>query len=237
MPPKDHERATATASSSALCMSPAPGCARPASTLRVFDLSPREHVFRGAPATPASGPEVPPEAREMYSGNAGRVWMRADTWRAARTWRRRRLPGTPPVAEVRAHVADEENHRRGVLERGVHAHRGLGRARAARHEAQSRAAGELAVGLGHVRRPRLLAADHELHLVLHVVEPIKHREEALAGYGEGAVAPGPLAGRRGGARARAWGSFWLTMYPLRSSPPALLPKIQASYGEMGPSLV
>jgi hypothetical protein len=88
------------------------------------------------------------------------------------------------VAEVGSDVAHEEDHRRGILERGVHADRGLGRARAARDETQPRAVGELSVGLGHVRRRGLVAADDELQLVLHVVEAIEHREEAFARHGE-----------------------------------------------------
>jgi hypothetical protein len=88
------------------------------------------------------------------------------------------------VAEVAADVADEEDHRRRVLESGVHAHRRLRGARAARDETKSRTVGELPVSLGHVGGTRLVAADDELHLVLHVVEAVEHREEALARHRE-----------------------------------------------------
>ena len=66
----------------------------------------------------------------------------------------------------------------------MHAHRGLGRAGAARDEAKARPVGELAVRLGHVGGARLVAAHDELHLVAHVVEAVQHREEALAGNAE-----------------------------------------------------
>ena len=48
----------------------------------------------------------------------------------------------------------------------------------------ARPVGELAVGLGHVGRARLVAADDELQLVAHVVEAVEHREEALARHRE-----------------------------------------------------
>ena len=59
------------------------------------------------------------------------------------------------VALVAGHLADEQDHRRAVLERGVHADAGVGRARAAGHEADARPAAELALRLGHEGRRRL----------------------------------------------------------------------------------
>jgi hypothetical protein len=91
------------------------------------------------------------------------------------------------VAEVAAHVADEEDHRRGILESGVHADAGLRGTRPARDETEPRTAGELAVRLGHVGGARLVPTCHELHLVLHVVEAVEDRQEALARHGEGDV--------------------------------------------------
>jgi hypothetical protein len=88
------------------------------------------------------------------------------------------------VAEVRPHVAHEEDHRRGILERRVHAHRGLRGAGPARHEADAGAAGELRVRLGHVGRAGLVAADDELEGFAVLVEPVEHGEEALAGHAE-----------------------------------------------------
>ena len=89
--------------------------------------------------------------------------------------------------EVGADLADEEDHRRRVLERGVHADRGVGRAGTARHEADAGLAGELAVGLGHVRGAAVLTRDDELDRVARVVERVEHGEIALARNAERGV--------------------------------------------------
>ena len=71
----------------------------------------------------------------------------------------------PPVVDlleglalllVGGDLADEQDQRRRVLERGVHADRRVRRAGAARDDRDARPAGELPVGVGHVRgaRPR-----------------------------------------------------------------------------------
>ena len=80
------------------------------------------------------------------------------------------------------HLADEEDQRRRVLVGGVHADGRVGRARAARDEADPRPAGELAVRLGHVRGGSLVAARDEPDR--RVVERIEHRQVALAGDAE-----------------------------------------------------
>ena len=91
------------------------------------------------------------------------------------------------VALVARDLADEQDHRRRVLERGVHADRGVGRARAARHEADARPAGELALRLGHEGRAALLPAGDEADALAVLVEAVEHGEEALAGHAEDGV--------------------------------------------------
>ncbi len=83
---------------------------------------------------------------------------------------------------VGGHLADEQNQRRRVLERGVHADRRVRRARAARDDGDARPAGELAVGVGHVRRAGLVTARDQADR--RVVEAVEHREEALARHAE-----------------------------------------------------
>ena len=63
--------------------------------------------------------------------------------------------------------------------------RGVRRAGAARDHADARAAGELAVGVGHVGGADLVAAGDEAER--RVVEGIEHGEVALAGDAEGDV--------------------------------------------------
>src|SRR5512135_2734796 len=88
------------------------------------------------------------------------------------------------IREVAPDLPDEHQHRRGVLERGVHAYRAVGGAGSACHEEDPRLSGELAVGFGHVRCTALLAADDELQPVAHVVEAVEHRQIALARHTE-----------------------------------------------------
>ncbi len=88
------------------------------------------------------------------------------------------------VALVARDLADEQHHRRRVLERGVQADRRVARARSARDEAQSRAAGELALRLGHVARAALVPAADEADPVAVLVEAVEGGEEALAGDAE-----------------------------------------------------
>src|SRR5207248_8109428 len=66
-----------------------------------------------------------------------------------------------------------------------HADRAVGGAGAARHEEHARLAGELAVGLRHVRGAAFLAADDELDLLAQVVQPVEHRQVTLARHAEG----------------------------------------------------
>ena len=76
------------------------------------------------------------------------------------------------------HLADQEDQRRRVLERGVDAAGGVRRARAARDHADAGPAGELPVGVGHVRGADLVAAGDEADR--RVEERVEHGEVALA---------------------------------------------------------
>ena len=84
-------------------------------------------------------------------------------------------------------LADEQDHRGGVLMRRVHADGGVGRARTARDHADAGLAGQLAVGLGHVGGAGLVAAGDDLDLVAHVGEGVEDGEIALARDAEDAV--------------------------------------------------
>ena len=64
---------------------------------------------------------------------------------------------------------------------------GVGRAGTAGDEGDARAAGHLAVGVGHVGDAAFLPADDRVDL-RRVVKRVEHREEALARHGEDAVA-------------------------------------------------
>ena len=91
------------------------------------------------------------------------------------------------VAVAARDVADEQDHRGRILEGDMDAGAGVGRAGAAGDEGDARAAGHLAVGVGHVGDPAFLPADDRVDLG-RVVERVEHGEEALARHGEDAVA-------------------------------------------------
>ena len=80
-------------------------------------------------------------------------------------------------------LADQHDHRRRILERGMDADRGVAGAGAARHQQHSRLAGELAVGFGHKGGAAFLAAGHETDLG-RVEQRVEHFEIALAGDAE-----------------------------------------------------
>src|SRR6185436_2815099 len=88
------------------------------------------------------------------------------------------------LGELVRHLADEHHHRRRVLLRGVHADRAVGRAGAARDEQDAGLAGQLAVGLRHVRGAAFLAADDEREALALVVHAVEHRQVALARHAE-----------------------------------------------------
>ncbi len=85
---------------------------------------------------------------------------------------------------VAGHLADEEDHRRGVLKGNMHAGAGAGRAGASRDEADPGLARQLAIGLGHHGRTPLLAAGDEAELGM-IDEGVQCGEEALARHAEG----------------------------------------------------
>src|SRR5258708_7741524 len=88
------------------------------------------------------------------------------------------------VGEFARHLADEKDHRSGVLLRGVHADRSVGRSGPSRDEADPRAPGDLGPGLGHVRGAAVLARDDQAYGIARVVERVENGEIALAGYAE-----------------------------------------------------
>ena len=84
------------------------------------------------------------------------------------------------VACVAGHIANEQNHRRAVLKRGVHADGRIGGAGAARHKTDAGAVAEFAVRLGHVGRAAFLPVDDELDFVGVKVKTVQHREVTFA---------------------------------------------------------
>ena len=84
---------------------------------------------------------------------------------------------------VGADLADEQDDRRRVLVRRVHADRGVGRAGAARHERHARLAGELGVGVGHEGRAGFVAIDDQADAA-RVMQRVEHGKIALAGDAE-----------------------------------------------------
>ena len=91
------------------------------------------------------------------------------------------------IEDVAAGLSDEEQERRRVLEGGVDAHRGVGRARASRDEGDAGAAGELSVGIRHVRGAAFVPADDDADLFLRVVEGVEKTEVAFARDAEDVV--------------------------------------------------
>ncbi len=86
--------------------------------------------------------------------------------------------------EVAADLADEQDHRRRILKRGVHADGRVGRARPARHEADAGRARELAVRFGHVRGAALVTTRDQLDALARAVQGVEHRQVAFAGHAE-----------------------------------------------------
>ena len=96
------------------------------------------------------------------------------------------LEGTAP-AVGQGDLADEQDHRGGVLMRRMHADRGVGRAGAAGDHADAGLAGQLAVSLRHIGGAGFVAAGDDLDPVAHIGEGIEDGEIALAGDAEDAV--------------------------------------------------
>ena len=75
-------------------------------------------------------------------------------------------------------LADEQDHRGGIVLRDMHAMRRVGRAWTPRDEADSGSAREAPLGERHDRRARLLTADRDIDRG--VMHRVKRREEGLA---------------------------------------------------------
>src|SRR5690606_22875869 len=82
------------------------------------------------------------------------------------------------IALVPGNLADEQDHRRRILEGDMNAGGGIGGAGAARDEGHSRAAGKLDRCFGHHGGAALLAADDGLDAA--AVEPVESGKKALA---------------------------------------------------------
>ena len=117
-----------------------------------------------------------------------------------------------PAARGARHLADQQDQRRRVLRRGVHADAGLRRARAARDEADRRAGPvSLPVASAMFAAPASWRARDQPDSVAVRVEPVEHRQVALARHAErdvGAVQDElvgeqvPAAARHGRQRVR-----------------------------------
>jgi hypothetical protein len=90
------------------------------------------------------------------------------------------------AARAALYLADEEDHRGGVLKRGVNADAGMGSAGTAGHHAYAGPAGELAIGFGHVGGGAFMFGDDDLDFG-RVVEGVEDVEVAFAGDAEDAV--------------------------------------------------
>ena len=118
------------------------------------------------------------------------------------------------LARVAADLADEQQHRRGILLRDVDAGRGIARARPAGDEAHARTSGRLADRFRHHRGAAFLPADGDLDGT--IVERVEHGEIALARHAEHVLdavddelidqrfGGGALIGLRAHARLKSW---------------------------------
>ena len=91
------------------------------------------------------------------------------------------LPGLALLDAARD-LADEQDHRRGILHGDVDAGRRIGGARTARDEANAGPAGKLALAIGHHRRSAFLAADDGADR--RIVQRIEHRQIGFSGHAE-----------------------------------------------------
>ncbi len=97
------------------------------------------------------------------------------------------LPGLAFLVSA-SHLANEQDHRRGILHRDMDACRGVGSAGAARDEADAGLAGEPALAIRHHRRAPFLAADDGADPA-RIVQRVEHSQEGLAGHAIDAVDP------------------------------------------------
>ena len=85
---------------------------------------------------------------------------------------------------VVANLADEQDQRRGVLIRSVHADRRVGGAGSAGDEGDAGLSGEFAVGIRHIGDAAFLPADDEFEFITALVNGVEHRQVGLAGNAE-----------------------------------------------------
>ena len=83
------------------------------------------------------------------------------------------------IGHIASDLADQRDHRRRVLARRVDAHRGIGGTGTPRHQCDPRTAGELAVGVRHVRGAALLPADDKAQPVGDVHQRVEHGKIAF----------------------------------------------------------
>src|SRR3569623_2015886 len=79
-------------------------------------------------------------------------------------------------------LPDEENHRRRILHRGMHADARMRGARPARDEADAGAAGQLAVGFGHVGGRAFMSGDYDADVGID--QRVEHFQIAFAWHAE-----------------------------------------------------
>ena len=84
-------------------------------------------------------------------------------------------------------LPDEQDHRRGILKRGVHADGGIGGAGAARDEADAGFAGQLAVSLRHIGCTAFLAAGDQANDIARAIKRIEHGEIAFARHAKSVI--------------------------------------------------
>jgi hypothetical protein len=77
-------------------------------------------------------------------------------------------------------LADEQDHRRRIMLGDMHAMRGVGRARSARHKAHAGATGQPGARDRHHRRARLLPADGDVKRG--IMQRVEHGEIRFAGH-------------------------------------------------------
>jgi hypothetical protein len=113
------------------------------------------------------------------------------------------LEGLAPAVGP-GHLSDEQDQRRRVLSRGVHADGSVRRARAAGDDAYPGPSGQLARRLGRVCGRRFVAATHQAQPVAMVEQAVQQGQVALTGDAERELAAvqDELVGEQLAARAR-----------------------------------
>src|SRR5690606_2430870 len=84
-----------------------------------------------------------------------------------------------PLDHMGPDLADEEDHRGGILERGMQANRRVARAGPSRDKADPGPPRQLAIGFRHIGGAALLPADDELDRTVAVKHRVENREIRL----------------------------------------------------------